>query len=44
MKAEHEAMIDSIILEWKRLLQWLAEERLAKERRDIKNISEKSPT
>jgi hypothetical protein len=29
-------MIDSIISEWRRLIQWLAEERLAKERRDIK--------
>jgi hypothetical protein len=30
-------MIDSIVLKWKRLIQWLAEERLAKERRDIKS-------
>ena len=37
MNKEHEAMIDSIILEWKRLIQWLADERLAKERRDIKS-------
>jgi hypothetical protein len=34
---EHEAMIDSLILKWKRLIQWLADERLAKERRDIKS-------
>jgi hypothetical protein len=30
------AMVDSIILKWKRLIQWLADERLAKERNDIK--------
>ena len=34
---EHEAMIDSLILKWNRLIQWLADERLAKEQRDIKS-------
>ena len=37
MNAKEEAMIDSLILEWKRLIKWLAEERLAKERREIKS-------
>ncbi len=37
MNVQREAMIDSIVLKWKRLIQWLAEERLAKERRDIKS-------
>lgn len=32
MNTQHEEMIDSIIIKWKRLIKWLAEERLAKER------------
>jgi hypothetical protein len=37
MNAEQTVMIDSIILKWKRLIKWLAEERLAKERRNTKS-------
>jgi hypothetical protein len=37
MNPQHEAMTDSLILKWKRLTQWLADERLAKERQKIKS-------
>lgn len=35
MNEQHRKMIDEIALRWQRLIKWLAEERLAKERMEL---------
>ncbi len=37
MSPEDEKRINKILKTWKRLFKWLAEERLAKERRELAN-------
>lgn len=35
MNAKHEEMVNSILVKWKRLINWLEKERLAKERTEL---------
>ena len=35
MNTQNEEIVNSILVKWKRLIKWLAEERLAKERIEV---------